>query len=109
MPAQKGKKHWTKRLPPDEVRRRLSRGKKRRKKALVVINKQKPGGRKEAATNVTLQEVTAYALGKVEAILEGLAVGSGVPAPVLTRRVARLLDSKAGGQLLGFEHYLSSM
>lgn len=89
MPAQKGKKHWTKRMSKEEVRKRLAEGRKKAKTA------------KQNGASGNEQEIVAYAFGRVEAILEGLAVGAGIPPAVLTSRVARLLDSKTRGQLLG--------
>ena len=103
MPAQKGKMHWTKRMSKEEVRRRLTRG--RRKAAAEITRKPK----KEKGHDVQTEAVVAYAFGKVEAILEGLAAGAGIPASVLTARVARLLDSKASGELLRLKHHLPGM
>lgn len=75
----------------------------KRKSTKRTINKDSNNGK------VEIETLTAYALGKVESLIEGLAIGAGVPSSVLASRVSRLLDSKASREILGFEHHMPSV
>lgn len=102
------KEHWTKKYSAEELHRKLSlahkRAAKRRAKKTgrprKIANRRKITRKQRGKIN-GLETITAYTLGRVESLIDGLAIGAGVSTPILTRRVADILVAKTNGQVLG--------
>lgn len=62
-----------------------------------------PAAHKEEVSRdgISIEEVTAYLFGRIEAQIEGVAGRTGIPQSTIAQRISRLLGHKARGGLLG--------